>query len=84
MISAGSHTEPGGYTGKGKDDLHFTIKGKRVEIQDADNINSCNSKTAAEQFEINDNRTPNQVCDMLRSQGLDPVWKDWDLSILNN
>ena len=71
-------------TGKGKDDLHFTIRGKRVEIQDADDIASCNSRTAAEQFEINDNRTPNQVCDMLRSQGLDPVWKDWDLSILNN
>ena len=35
-------------------------------------------------YYFNDNRTPNQVCDMLRSQGLDPVWKDWDLSILNN
>src|SRR5215207_6029922 len=31
MMSAGSHTEPGGYTGEGREDLHLTIRGRRVE-----------------------------------------------------
>ena len=31
-----------------------------------------------EQFEISDERTPAQIADMIRSQGYEPVWKDWD------
>ncbi|MCF7974335.1 MAG: 2-iminoacetate synthase ThiH [Phycisphaerae bacterium] len=31
-----------------------------------------------EQFAIDDARTPSQVADMLRQQGMEPVWKDWD------
>lgn len=31
-----------------------------------------------EQFAIDDTRRPAQVADMLRSQGKEPVWKDWD------
>lgn len=30
------------------------------------------------QFEINDDRSPAEVAELLRSQGYDPVWKDWD------
>lgn len=50
-MSAGSKTNPGGY-----------------------------SKTtgSVEQFEIDDKRTPAQIADMLKSAGLEPVWKDWD------
>lgn len=33
---------------------------------------------ALEQFEISDERTPAEVADMLRSQGYEAVWKDWD------
>ena len=33
-----------------------------------------------EQFEISDERTPEQIASMLKSKGYDPVWKDWDLS----
>ena len=84
MISAGSHTEPGGYTGKGKDDLHYTIKGRRVEIQDAVDIKPCGANSATQQFEINDNRSPKEICRMLQLKDLDPVWKDWDSSILSN
>ena len=29
-ISAGSHTEPGGYTGAGAEDVHLTVRGKRI------------------------------------------------------
>lgn len=31
-----------------------------------------------EQFEISDDRSPAEVATMLRAQGYDPVWKDWD------
>ncbi len=31
-----------------------------------------------EQFEIDDSRSPAEVAAFLRSQGYEPVWKDWD------
>jgi 2-iminoacetate synthase len=33
---------------------------------------------ALEQFEISDERTPAQVAAMIKSQGYEAVWKDWD------
>ncbi|MBF0240486.1 MAG: 2-iminoacetate synthase ThiH [SAR324 cluster bacterium] len=33
------------------------------------------------QFEIEDKRTPDEVASMLRKQGFDPVWKDWDTGL---
>lgn len=75
MMSAGSHTEPGGYTGQGSDQLHHTVKGKKVE-------SSCSGSSATEQFAISDDRTPGEVASMLASRGLEPVWKDWDSAIL--
>jgi 2-iminoacetate synthase len=33
---------------------------------------------ALEQFEISDERSPSQIADMIRQQGYEPVWKDWD------
>lgn len=77
MMSAGSHTEPGGYTGAGNEDLHLTVKGRRVEL---DAKEECSR--AEGQFGIADVRSPQAVAEMLRSRGLDPVWKDWDPSIL--
>jgi 2-iminoacetate synthase len=77
MMSAGSHTEPGGYTGAGTDDLHLTVRGRRVEVE------SKEEEARAEgQFGIADERTPHGVAEMLRTRGLDPVWKDWDPAIL--
>ncbi|HVD97614.1 MAG TPA: 2-iminoacetate synthase ThiH [Cytophagaceae bacterium] len=35
-------------------------------------------KQSLEQFEINDERSPAEVADMIRRQGYEPVWKDWD------
>lgn len=78
MMSAGSHTEPGGYTGAGSEDLHLTVKGRRVELE------ATTGRTRAEgQFGIADERSPQGVAEMLRSRGLDPVWKDWDPAILS-
>ncbi|MBN4051378.1 2-iminoacetate synthase ThiH [bacterium AH-315-M05] len=50
-ISAGSKTNPGGYT---------------------------NGRQTLEQFEISDERTPAEVAEMIKSQGYEAVWKDWD------
>jgi 2-iminoacetate synthase len=38
----------------------------------------CGHLDTAKQFEIDDNRTCAQVCQMLRRAGFDPVFKDWD------
>jgi 2-iminoacetate synthase len=76
-MSAGSHTEPGGYTGQGREDLHLTVKGRRVERE-------CDKETdvAEGQFDISDDRSPAAFAEVLRSKGFDPVWKDWDEAIL--
>ncbi|MEM8953980.1 MAG: 2-iminoacetate synthase ThiH [Verrucomicrobiota bacterium] len=78
-MSAGSHTEPGGYTGQGNDDLHLTVRGRRVDLED--NQSLCNQAT--EQFHIADERSPAEIAQHLRDQGFDPVWKDWDEAILS-
>ena len=77
LLSAGSHTEPGGYTGQGRDDLHLTVRGRRVELEQKA---ACDNATG--QFDIADHRTASEIADLLRSRGFDPVWKDWDAAIL--
>lgn len=77
MMSAGSHTEPGGYTGQGGDKLHLTVKGRKIE-------ESSGATSATEQFAIGDVRSTSEVATMLRSSGLEPVWKDWDAVILGS
>lgn len=52
-LSAGSRTNPGGYS---------------------------SAPESLEQFEIHDARGPQEIADMLRSEGYDAVWKDWDRS----
>ncbi|GAA5493890.1 2-iminoacetate synthase [Rubritalea halochordaticola] len=78
-MSAGARTEPGGYTGAGHDDLHLTVKGRRVELEE-----SSPCQRATEQFKISDERGPAEVAAALQAQGYEPVWKDWDESILAN
>ncbi|MGA2069743.1 MAG: 2-iminoacetate synthase ThiH [Sedimentisphaerales bacterium] len=34
------------------------------------------------QFDIDDSRSPAQIAAMLKSQGLEPVWKDWDSAFI--
>ena len=78
-MSAGSHTEPGGYTGVGRDDLHLTVKGRRCETADA----RAPGAHAEGQFDIADSRTPREIADLLRDRhGLEPVWKDWDEALV--
>ena len=37
---------------------------------------------SGEQFRIDDGRTPAEFCEALRAHGLDPVWKDFDSSLI--
>jgi 2-iminoacetate synthase len=77
MMSAGSHTEPGGYTGQGREDLHLTVRGKALAPAD-----SAADAGATGQFEIADERSAAEVASLLRSRGFEAVWKDWDAAIL--
>jgi 2-iminoacetate synthase len=78
MISAGSHTEPGGYTGAGREKLHHTLRGRMVELAEGA---SEWSSGATGQFDIADDRSPAEVADLLRRLGYEPVWKDWDAAL---
>lgn len=84
LMSAGSHTEPGGYTGAGKEKLHHTERGRIVELA----ANSSEwapvtgrSTNATGQFEIADDRSPAEIAALLRRLGYEPVWKDWDAAL---
>ncbi|CAN5403210.1 2-iminoacetate synthase ThiH [soil metagenome] len=74
MMSAGSHTEPGGYTGQGVNNLHTTVGGRQI---------AAVGEGAEGQFSISDERSPEVVAARLRELGLEPVWKDWDAAILS-
>jgi 2-iminoacetate synthase len=76
MMSAGSHTEPGGYTRQGREHLHCTVGGRIVapEYQTGDQL-------ATGQFEISDDRSPAEIVAILRNRGFDVVWKDWDQAL---
>ena len=78
MMSAGSHTEPGGYTGAGKEKLHHTERGRIVELGASEWATSGAQARATEQFNIADARSPQEVADRIRRLGYEPVWKDWD------
>jgi 2-iminoacetate synthase len=77
MMSAGSHTEPGGYTRRGVEHLHQTVRGRIIppELHDGED------QLATGQFEISDDRPPERIAAILRARGFDPVWKDWDQAI---
>src|SRR5205809_2206155 len=77
MMSAGSHTEPGGYTRRGTEHLHRTVRGRIMspEFQDGED------QLATGQFEISDDRPPERIATILREKGFDPVWKDWEQTL---
>ena len=84
LMSAGSHTEPGGYTGAGKEKLHQTVRGKIVELaagasEWAPQPNRATNATG--QFNIADERSAGEVAELIRKLGYEPVWKDWDAAL---
>jgi 2-iminoacetate synthase len=68
-MSAGSRTNPGGYT-------------HAVSGENGDGGEPGADKHAGEQFAVSDPRPPEEVCAMLRARGYEPVWKDFDRQFL--
>jgi 2-iminoacetate synthase len=85
LISAGSHTEPGGYTGAGKENIHQTVRGRIVEAGASEWATPTNghATNATGQFNIADERSAEEVAKLLQSLGYEPVWKDWDTALTN-
>ena len=80
-MSAGSHTEPGGYTGAGKARLHHTERGRIVGLGASEWAAAGDGIRATGQFDIADERSPDKVADLIKSLGYEPVWKDWDSAL---
>jgi 2-iminoacetate synthase len=84
LMSAGSHTEPGGYTGAGKEKVHYTERGRIKELSAGASEwaqPALRATNAAGQFEIADERSPQEIASLIRSLGYEPVWKDWDAAL---
>src|SRR5439155_7858291 len=78
LISAGSHTEPGGYTGAGQERVHHTERGRIVPLASgASEWAAPGGERATRQFDIADERSAGEVADLIRRLGYEPVWKDW-------
>ncbi len=84
LISAGSHTEPGGYTGAGKENIHQTVRGRIVEAGSSEWATPTNghATNATGQFNIADERSAEEVAKLIQSLGYEPVWKDWDAALM--
>jgi 2-iminoacetate synthase len=81
LMSAGSHTEPGGYTGAGKEHLHQTVRGRIVQTGSSEWATNGNGQHATRQFDIADQRSADEVAEHIRRLGYEPVWKDWDAAL---
>jgi 2-iminoacetate synthase len=93
LMSAGSHTEPGGYTGAGREKTHLTVRGRIVEAGGVKPRISGegasewaippngHATNATGQFNIADERSAQEVADLIRKLGYEPVWKDWDAAL---
>jgi 2-iminoacetate synthase len=84
LMSAGSHTEPGGYTGAGKEHIHHTERGRIVELASGASewaTTNGHATNATGQFDIADDRAAQDVAAQIRQLGYEPVWKDWDAAL---
>lgn len=82
LVSAGSHTEPGGYTGAGSEHVHRTERGRIVELGASEWADGPEiDRAATGQFDIADERSAGEVAEHIRRLGYEPVWKDWDAAL---
>ena len=81
LMSAGSHTEPGGYTGAGKEHIHQTVRGRIIEAGSSEWAANGQARSATGQFEIADGRSAGEVARRIQHLGYEPVWKDWDAAL---
>lgn len=84
MMSAGARTEPGGYTGAGREKIHQTVRGRVVELASGASEwapQEGHPTNATSQFNVADERPPREVAEQIRKLGYEPVWKDWDAAL---
>jgi 2-iminoacetate synthase len=106
LMSAGSRTEPGGYTGAGKEKLHQTVRGRimaagssewavvgRASSRAESDVREPSGGSAVAlphqeratnatgQFQVADDRSAQEVAELIRRLGYEPVWKDWDAAL---
>ncbi|MEY2410517.1 MAG: 2-iminoacetate synthase [Verrucomicrobiota bacterium] len=84
LMSAGSHTEPGGYTGAGRKNIHKTERGRIVHLAASSSewaLPPDRATAATGQFEIADDRSPAEISNLIQRLGYEPVWKDWDAAL---
>lgn len=84
LMSAGSHTEPGGYTGAGQERLHQSRAGHSggpAPGAGAETAPGASPDGATVQFQIADHRSAMEVSNLIRRLGYEPVWKDWDAAL---
>ncbi len=81
LMSAGSHTEPGGYTGAGREHTHQTVRGRIVEAGSSEWATNGFATNATGQFNIADERPAGEVAKHIQRLGYEPVWKDWDAAL---
>jgi 2-iminoacetate synthase len=84
MMSAGARTEPGGYTGAGRERIHHTERGVIKELASGSSEwapQTGHPTNATGQFDVGDERAPGEVAALIRQLGYEPVWKDWDAAL---
>ena len=84
MMSAGSHTEPGGYTGAGKEKIHHTERGLIKELASGASEwapQEGTRRTRPASLTWPTNAPPAKWPNCIRKLGYEPVWKDWDAAL---
>lgn len=83
LMSAGARTEPGGYTGAGREHIHQTVRGRIVDSGASEWAEPVNGHptNATGQFNVADERPADEVARSIQRLGYEPVWKDWDAAL---
>jgi 2-iminoacetate synthase len=84
VMSAGARTEPGGYTGAGREKIHHTEHGIIKELASGASEwapQEGHPTNATGQFNVGDERRPQEIAELIRKHGYEPVWKDWDAAL---
>ena len=67
-----------------RENIHRTERGRIVELASGASewaTATGRSTNATGQFEIADERSPEEIAALIRRLGYEPVWKDWDAAL---
>jgi 2-iminoacetate synthase ThiH len=64
------------------------VRGRMVDLPPSHGINgdgasewANGNRRATGQFEVSDDRSPQEIANLLQKLGYEPVWKDWDVAL---